>query len=1097
MTIIKGNYRFESIADKPSTTEVQRQYFFKTLYNNPAEAYTVFTDSFNKENVIGLAITNYIEKTRQEVEDPDYLYLEDERLLTGYSDFLSYFQDSKSYDHTTRLIKELKVDRVRNILSPLSVIGTVTGAVTDPSTLLLAGTGAKLLNVTAGGKTFMSPTRLGVAMTAEEMTKQLLDKKRDTNIGLAIMGTSFLLPGLINKLNGIGGLKTAKDLARYEKYTDSANSLEKTNVQKSLDELDAEGIDPRYLDPNETPTTSSAGAARTRDIQPQKSYNEEMLGEEISKTLLGLEDTPLTAVFRGLQKSVLSARQMVSDLLEIPLYQKKNFDLKGGATTISIENEINRGKAMIVASMRNIEDMYDKYLARMSKEMQKDIGGVSRVMRKMGVSKDGIMSFPEFRAAVSRALVSRSSNLDDEVVQAARIIRENFFNTIGRRADDSGLFLIMPFKQLDFWKGKLDLMRKQGLNTIKIEGQDFSTAFIKTKIEEIESKIKYISANTGLRKNYLPRFYKKDVIKKRKTEFTKIIYRALLKDNPNAKYKDAVDIVDSILTQQPFYRIQKWQKIIASEEGYISTPLGISDHVKARRLDLNDDELISKGFIEGDIFGLMRGYYRSIMPDIVLTEKFGDPGALGLNFAAGGFRPGLLQIYKEYQDRILRAKTKGDKAAIRREMVEALDDLEANIGLLRGTYGLSADPSSAMSSSIRVAKNITAMTYLSGILAAVPDVARVVMADGIKRNFGRLYEGFFKDMGWRMLKLSRSDAQLTGEATDMFLGTRAALFADTGDIFGLMNTLERKSGQITNFYFSYINAMNIWNTGVKNIASLVNGSKILDYVEAMAKGKAISEKARAQLKNLFIDEDMAKAIYEQYKQFGLGKGASESAGYSKLRVARADNWTDKKARDTYLSALQKDINITIVTPSKGDVPLWMNTEIGGVLAQFKKFGMAATQRVLMRGMQERDSNFMIGVVALVSMGAMVDAMRNRQFGRDYSKKKFGDKLVSAIERSAILGIFSDVNRMVETLSNNRLGLAPALGAGRPYQPTLKQKVGLFGPTASYIANLTDIMMDWGKGKHDYTTARAIRKTLPFQNIWYLDSIFDKFEKGIR
>ena len=134
----------------------------------------------------------------------------------------------------------------------------------------------------------------------------------------------------------------------------------------------------------------------------------------------------------------------------------------------------------------------------------------------------------------------------------------------------------------------------------------------------------------------------------------------------------------------------------------------------------------------------MRGYYRSIMPDIVLTEKFGDPGALGLNFAAGGFRPGLLQIYKEYQDRIFRAKTKADKAAIRREMVEALDDLEANIGLLRGTYGLSADPSSAMSSSIRVAKNITAMTYLSGILAAVPDVARVVMADGIKRNFGRI-----------------------------------------------------------------------------------------------------------------------------------------------------------------------------------------------------------------------------------------------------------------------------------------------------------------------------------------------------------------------
>lgn len=1097
MTIIKGNYRLESIADEPSKTEIKKEYFFKNLYNNPREAYTIFTESFNKENVIGLAVSNYVEKTRQEVEDPNYLYLDDDRLNTGYSDFLSYFQNSKSYEETTRLIKELKVDRVRNVLSPLSVIGTITGAITDPSTLLLAGTGAKLLNVTAGGKTFMSPTRLGYAMSAEEMTKQLLDKKRDTNVGLAIMGTSFLLPGLINKLNGIGGLQTAKDLARYEKYTDSANNLEKTNGRKSIDELDAEGIDPRYLDPDEKPTTSSAGAARTRGVEAQKSYNEEMLGEEISKTLLGIEDSPLTSVFRGLQKSVLTARQMVTDLLEIPLYQKKNFDLKGGATTVSIENEINRGKAMIVASMRSVEDMYDKYLSRMAKEMQKDIGKVSRTMRKMGVSKDGIMSFPEFRAAVSRSLVSRSSQIDDEVIQAARMIREDFFNTIGTRADDSGLFLIMPFKQLDFWKGKLDLMKKQGLNSIKIEGKDFSTAFIKGKIEEIESKIKYISTNTGLRKNYLPRFYKKDIIKKRQTEFTKIIYRALLKENPNAKYAEAVDIVDGILTQQPFYRIQKWQKIIASEEGYISTPLGISDHVKARRLNLNDDELIAKGFIEGDVFGLMRGYYRSIMPDIVLTEKFGDPGGLGLNFAAGGFRPGLLQVYKNYQDKIFRAKTKTDKDAIRREMVEAMDDLESNVGLLRGTYGLSADPSSAVSSGIRVAKNITAMTYLSGILAAVPDVARVVMADGIKRNFGRLYEAFFKDIGWRMIKLSRADAQLTGEATDMFLGTRAALFADTGDIFGLMNTLERKSGQITNFYFSYINAMNIWNTGVKNIASLVNGSKILDYVEAIAKGKQISTKAKAQLKNLFIDEEMAKKIYAQYTEFGLGKGAGESAGYTQLRVARADNWTDKKARDIYLSALQKDINITIVTPGKGDVPLWMNTEIGGVLAQFKKFGMAATQRVLMRGMQERDGNFMIGVVALISMGGMVDAMRNRQFGRDYSKKKFGDKLASAIDRSAVLGIFSDVNRMVETLSNNRIGLAPAFGAGRPYSPTLKQKVGLFGPTASYVANLTDIMMDWGKGKHDYTTARAIRKTLPFQNIWYLDSIFDKFEKGIR
>ena len=121
--------------------------------------------------------------------------------------------------------------------------------------------------------------------------------------------------------------------------------------------------------------------------------------------------------------------------------------------------------------------------------------------------------------------------------------------------------------------------------------------------------------------------------------------------------------------------------------------------------------------------------------------------------------------------------------------------------------------------------------------------------------------------------------------------------------------------------------MNLWNTGVKNIASLVNGSKILDYVEALATGKKIGVKERAQLNNLFIDDVMAKRIYKEYQAHGLGKGAGESAGYERLRVARADNWTDSVARETYLSALQKDINITIVTPIRDQILLITNNDI--------------------------------------------------------------------------------------------------------------------------------------------------------------------------
>jgi hypothetical protein len=214
-------------------------------------------------------------------------------------------------------------------------------------------------------------------------------------------------------------------------------------------------------------------------------------------------------------------------------------------------------------------------------------------------------------------------------------------------------------------------------------------------------------------------------------------------------------------------------------------------------------------------------------------------------------------------------------------------------------------------------------------------------------------------------------------------------------------------------------------------------------------------------------------------------------------VARSDLWDDREAAKAFGNALRKDIRTTIITPDKGDVPLWMNTPVGSLLSQFKKFGMAATQSVMMRGLQERDQNFFIGLAFLVGMGAMVDAVRQRAFDRDYAKKKTGDKIASALDRSGAIGIFSDLNRMLEVMSDNQLGIAPALGAGKPYNATDRQKLGLLGPSGSLAYNLYEIMLDTGSGNYDYTTARAIRRSLPLQNIWYLDGLFDRFEKGIR
>ena len=177
----------------------------------------------------------------------------------------------------------------------------------------------------------------------------------------------------------------------------------------------------------------------------------------------------------------------------------------------------------------------------------------------------------------------------------------------------------------------------------------------------------------------------------------------------------------------------------------------------------------------------------------------------------------------------------------------------------------------------------------------------------------------------------------------------------------------------------------------------------------------------------------------------------------------------------------------------------MSTELGSTIAQFKKFVMAANQRMLMRGLQERDTEFLIGSLMLLGSGMMIDALYTyTRFEKDWGKKPFMDKLLSAFDRSGLGGIYYDINRAIESLSDNRIGIRPIIGANKPYSNSFKSKIGnVGGPTAGQIANIFDIIYDVGSGGYNHYTARNVRRLIPFQNIWYLDWLFDDIEKGLR
>ena len=1036
---------------------------------------------FVKENLFAMAVANATENRKNNFQDVEgYNPYDDPQLADTFED-MGYFLHSGSPEETFWLKQRKAIEDQMITSSPGYITGRIIGGLTDPMSLLMF---SKVGRVFFTGGRLARGSKVGLALGGEEMVKRKLDKARTLTESSFITAGGFVLPALfpgIANSNPLAKRLFLKFDNKADKYdwlddaiNDSASATFKTpnSIKKKMKNAD----DP-FME-------GTVGAAQIR-----KTFSEEELNEmeKIAKTGFGWlgESGPWTPILRTLRGSSLLAKETITRILENPLYQVKNF--KNVASNRTIERTIARRKVQVFKAETEIEDLYKQYLQRKKKKVPK-----TRMGLYMQKEEEGFLTFTQFKKAIWFRRIGSKQDVPDEVIKGAEV-SEKYIYSLGKEYDELGIPIMYLETQIQIQQNILKrgwIMKNGKKHKLSMKEQ----ANMKDGIKQLEEKLAYMEKNGSLAKNYVNRVWLRDQLESRWDEFKDLVVPMIRAKNPELSDKAIEKILESLKTAQPYVRFDK------------SNNINIARNFRARELKLSmEDEMLlaEKGFIETDMFVLQRLYFNSVAPDIEITKIFGDPMMSGTRWKPdGSVSMGLKQIEEEYDEMIKATKSKSKKVALLKEKEQVIQDVEAARDLLRGTYGLPDNPQRAFSRGVRMAKLFNSMTMLTGALAAVPDIARILMTSGINRGFRTSWDMMTNVYATEVLKLSRNQAYLSGEALDMVLGSRAMSMYDLENSFGVFNKLEKGISRTGNMYFTYINLMNPWNTLMKSWASAVNGTRILEEIENwVVKGK-ISKNNKAKLLNAGIDEDSAKQIWAQYQKHGLGKGANK-ADWDHVRIANTEFWDDgaKKYSDIFHDALGKDINITIVTPSKGEVPLWFNTEMGGVIVQFKKFAAAATQRMLLRGMQERDASFFGGVLMLLAAGAMVDAIRQRAFNRDYGKKPFGQKIVDAFDRSGIGGIFSDLNNVLERMTDNKIGMRPALGAGKPYSSwtskNAMQGFGLFGPTSSQIANISDIMWDWGTGTHNHYTAKNVRRLIPFQNVWYLDSLFDQVEKGLR
>lgn len=590
------------------------------------------------------------------------------------------------------------------------------------------------------------------------------------------------------------------------------------------------------------------------------------------------------------------------------------------------------------------------------------------------------------------------------------------------------------------------------------------------KKEAIALKLLPEDVNVKTAASYFTRVYDRAKIRAKRPEFKARIEawlrRSLNSDEivADAEYGEIADqIIDAVLghpsDRVPFIRIPK-QRGPTKERTFLIPDYEIED------------------FLESNVLEVASRYVRTMSADIEFSRAFGRPDP-GENMAK--------EIREEAAKLADAAPTERERTSILKQAEREAILVQALTEKIRGTTSRPIDP--AYRGLVRVGTTLRTLNFLrllgSVMLSSVPDLGRIVMEEGLTRTVGTVLTDFGR--AFKGIRLATKEAQIAGTALDIDLGTRNRMLLDLGERYSDESRFEHwvdTAGQV----FGNITLLNHWNTALKSIASSVISTRILESAEKLAQGKALSKREIRKLAQANISQDMAVRI---------GKQAKHWERIGQVRIGNTVDWTDAGAVEAFRNALLRDVDNTILTPGRGDAPIWTSSEFGKTIFQFKRFAAASTQRILISGLQNRDAAAMNGILLMIGLGAAATAMRDIVSDGEVRDRDGREWALDAIDRSGALSLFIELDAVADKFSGGNLSLQRAITGQEASRFASRDVLGqLLGPTAGAVEDIASATQ--GALQDDFTQSdlHKLRRLLPGQNVFYTRWLFDQMEEAI-
>lgn len=481
------------------------------------------------------------------------------------------------------------------------------------------------------------------------------------------------------------------------------------------------------------------------------------------------------------------------------------------------------------------------------------------------------------------------------------------------------------------------------------------------------------------------------------------------------------------------------------------------------------DELVEE-FLESDLDLVTQRYTRTMGAEIELTDKFGR----------ADMRDQLTEIEDEFDELSARAKTPEERAKLDKKRDGDIRRLKSFRDILRGTYR-AGEESSDFGIIARSALTWNYMRLLGGVtLSSVPDMARVIAVHGLRSTMREAFPALVS--GLRAAKIAREDARILGPVTERVLQSRLASLAELQDPYRVGSGYERFLSQASH-RFTRLTGLGWWNDQMKTVAAVMTQNRMARNIENWS---TLPKNERAYMALLGIDDGNVRNLSRQLKKHSLVE--------DNVVGANTREWKDDAARRLWASALNKDVDRTIVTKGGADQPLWTRSNTGKIIMQFKSFGLASHQRVLIAGLQQDQHRLAESLVFSTALGMMVSYLKFVERGdMDEAERLLenpGLFIANGLDRTGILSLpfeFSNTLEKVGIPYGITRGVQALAGdkdqEGGVSRYASRGKYGaVFGPSVGLFEDLTAIASQASQGDLKKSGANAIVRQLPLASL---------------